>query len=255
MKKLYKILEVSENATEKEIKKAYRKLAKKYHPDKCKTPECEEKFKEINAANEILSNPESKAQYDKYGDRLFEEQTGQGFHEYTNSFTDLDDILNQMFGGFHHQRGPILDKTLRVRVPLEKAIKGGKMTIRGHKIKIPKYVYQGIKLRVQGAGETYNGKTGDLYIQLVISGDDNFEVNGDSIHTTLVLDIKEAIFGSHKEIDLYGDKIKIKTPKDIKYGQILRVQGKGLKGDNLYIHLLYKLPKSHMIKENDLSFI
>jgi curved DNA-binding protein len=256
MKELYKTLGVNENDTQSEIKKAYRTLAKKYHPDKCSTPECEEKFKEINAANEVLSNKEQRAQYDRVGDSVF----GQGgFHQYSHQHqnVDLNDILNQMFGGggFHQQREPNLDRIVRVRVPLEKAVNGGKMTIDGNTITIPKLVGQGMKLRVKDAGETYNGKTGDLYVQLVVQGDNNFELQGNRIHTTLTLNIKEAIFGCSKEVNFYGDKIKLKIPKDIKYGQQLRVQGKGLRNDNLIVHILYELPHSSNVKESDLSFI
>ena len=266
MKELYKTLGVSENATESEIKKAYKKLAKQYHPDKCSTPECEEKFKEINAANEVLSNKEQRAKYDRVGDEVF----GQGgFHQYSQQHqnVDLNDLLNQMFGmggggfggfggfGGHQYQEPNLDKLIRVRVPLEKAVNGGKMTIETHTVTIPKMVGQGMKLRVKGAGETYNGKTGDLYIQLVISSDNNFELEGNRIHTTLTLNIKEAIFGCSKEIDFYKDKIKLKIPKDIKYGQQLRVHGKGLRGDNMIVHVIYELPKSTEIKETDIHFI
>jgi len=271
MKELYKTLGVQENATEQEIKKAYRKLAKQYHPDKCKTPECEEKFKEINAAHEVLSDKEKRAQYDRVGDAAF----GQGgFHQYSQQHADVDisDILNQMFGqggfgrGFKSSFDPFgqagfsnrpinLDRVIRVRIPLEKAITGGKMNIEGDTVTIPKGVGQGTKLRVKGKGHSHEGKTGDLYIQLVISPDMNFDLEGNTIHTSLTLNIKEAIFGSSKEIDLYGEKIKIKTPKDIKYGQQLRVAGKGLKGGNLIVHVIYELPKSTEIKESDLNFI
>ena len=257
MKELYKTLEVSENASEQEIKKAYRKLAKKYHPDKCKTPECEEKFKEINEANEILSDKDKKAQYDRYGDG-YNQGTKANWDNYYHDDIDLNDIFSQMFGGMRggfYQREANLDRIVRVRVPLEKAINGGKVTIEGHTITIPKRIGQGMKLRVKGAGETHNGKTGDLYVQVVISSDSNFELDGNSIHTTLTLNIKEAIFGSHKEINLYGDRIKIKTPKDVKYGQSLRVKEKGLRGDNLYVHILYELPKSYNIKQSDLNFL
>jgi curved DNA-binding protein len=267
MKELYKTLGVSENASEQEIKKAYRKLAKQYHPDKCKTPECEEKFKEINAAHEVLSNKEKRAQYDRMGDTAF----GQGgFHQYSQQHSDVDisDILNKMFGGGFkssfdpfgqsyngHRRPPNLDKIIRVRIPLEKAITGGKMTIEEHNIVIPKNISNGTKLRVTGAGHSFEGKTGDLYVQLIIASDSNFEVDNNNIHTSVTLNIKEAIFGTTKEIDLYGEKIKVKIPKDTKYGQVLRVINKGLKGGNLYVHTLYELPKSTEIKESDLDFI
>jgi curved DNA-binding protein len=98
-KSLYETLEVSPSASESEIKKAYRKLARKYHPDVNKDPSAEDKFKEINAAYEVLSDKEKKAQYDQYGDAMF---GGQNFHDFSQSQggnVDLDEILRQMFSG------------------------------------------------------------------------------------------------------------------------------------------------------------
>jgi len=250
MKDLYKTLEISENATEQEIKKAYRKLAKNYHPDVNKTKEAEEKFKEINAAYEVLSDKNKKAQYDRYGDQMFNQNNYAGHQQHS------DDIFEQMFRasfGFNNQIN--LDRTVRVRVPLDKAIKGGKITIEGNTISFPKNISNGTKLRVKGKGKTFQGQTGDLYVQLVVVGDNNFEVNYNTIHTSVELNLKEAIFGTHKEINLYGDIIKIKIPKDIKYGQQLRIRGKGLHNDNMIVHCIYVLPKSDEIKESDLNFV
>ena len=98
-KSLYETLGVSENASADEIKKSYRKLARKYHPDINKEDSAVEKFKEINAAYEVLSDPEKKAQYDQFGDQMF---GGQNFHDFAQGQgggVDLDEILRQMFGG------------------------------------------------------------------------------------------------------------------------------------------------------------
>jgi curved DNA-binding protein len=98
-KSLYETLEVSENASADEIKKAYRKLARKYHPDVNKDPKAEEKFKEINAAYEVLSDPQKKQQYDQHGDSMFGGQNFSDFARNQGGGVDLDEILRQMFGG------------------------------------------------------------------------------------------------------------------------------------------------------------
>ena len=98
-KSLYDTLDISQSASADEIKKAYRRLARKYHPDINKEPEAEDKFKEINAAYEILSDSGKKAQYDQYGDSMF---GGQNFHDFAQGQggnANLDDILRSMFGG------------------------------------------------------------------------------------------------------------------------------------------------------------
>ncbi|HEF7977553.1 TPA: DnaJ domain-containing protein, partial [Campylobacter jejuni] len=98
MNSLYETLEVSKNASADEIKKAYRRLARKYHPDINKEKGAEEKFKEINAAYEILSDEKKRAQYDQYGDSMF---GGQSFHDFSRNTggVNLDDILKDLFGG------------------------------------------------------------------------------------------------------------------------------------------------------------
>ena len=196
MKDLYKVLGVSEEATEAEIKKAYRNLAKQYHPDKCGTPECEEKFKEINAANEVLSSEEKRRQYDRVGDSAF---GNGGFQEYSQQHhnQDLNDILNQMFGGggFGGQNPgygePIsLDTEAQMDIPLVLAINGGKVNAQGTIVTVPKNIKNGQKLRIKGQGRSMNGRTGNLILQLMVQSDELFEVSGNDIHMDLNLNLK-----------------------------------------------------------------
>jgi curved DNA-binding protein len=195
-KSLYETLEVSENATESEIKKAYRKLARQYHPDVNKDKGAEEKFKEINSAYEILSDKKKKAQYDMHGDSMF---GGQNFHDFTRSHNgagsaDLDEILRQMFsggagfggGGFSggfggrssnfgsgfggfEQPKPNLDIQTNITIPFSVSILGGShsVSVNGERfdIKIPAGVNTGEKMRVKGKGHAQGGVAGDLFFK------------------------------------------------------------------------------------------
>ena len=185
-KSLYETLEVSENASAEEIKKAYRKLARKYHPDVNKDPSAEEKFKEINAAYEVLSNPEKKQQYDQYGDSMF---GGQNFHDFARgqgTNVDLDEILRQMFGqaggfsrggfsqgwfgGFGGFNEPYLDTNAQTTIPFDIAVIGGKQHISlngdSFDVKIPEGIEDGQKIRAKGKGKSYKGQTGDLILKI-----------------------------------------------------------------------------------------
>ena len=257
-KSLYDTLEVSQNASEAEIKKAYRKLARKYHPDICKESDCEEKFKEINAAYEILSDKEKKAQYDQYGDAMF---GGQNFHDFSRAQggnVDLDEILRQMFsggggfggfgggggrqsyssggfggfgggGGFHQE--PNLDIEAKVTIPFNVAILGGthSVSINGERfdIKIPAGVKSGEKLRVRGKGHAQNGRSGDLFLKITVAESPEYEREGDDLVKTIDVPLYAALFGDKIAVQTLEKEIKLKIPQDTKNGQRFRVKGMG----------------------------
>jgi curved DNA-binding protein len=254
MKKLYSTLEVNENASEQEIKKAYRKLAKQYHPDKCKTPECEEKFKEISSAYEVLSDKNKKSQYDRYGDSMFEE--GHNRSQYTN-MGDMEDIISQMFGqGFRGFNQHInLDTHIRVRVPLETAYKGGTINVKGIKVKVPPKIKNGSSLRVKGKGKTYNNMTGDMIIQLLIQSPVGYELVQDDIYTEININLIDLMFGVSKEIEVFGDKTTIKIPTNSKPHQKLRIRNKGLGNGNLIVVLNLVLPDSKNITPEERNIL
>ena len=259
-KSLYETLEISENASESEIKKAYRKLARKYHPDICKEADCEEKFKEINAAYEILSDKEKKAQYDQFGDSMF---GGQDFHDFSRAQggnVDLDEILRQMFsgggfggfsgggrqsyssggfdggfggfgggGGFHQE--PNLDIETSVTIPFNVAILGGthSVSVNGDRfdIKIPAGVKSGEKLRVRGKGHAQSGRAGDLFLKITVAPSPDYEREGDDLVKTIDVPLYAALFGDKTAIQTLEKEIKLKIPQNTKNGQRFRVKEMG----------------------------
>lgn len=271
-KSLYQTLDVSENASADEIKKAYRRLARKYHPDINKTPEAEEKFKEVNAAYEILSDAEKKRQYDQMGDNMF---GGQSFHDFAGSHHgagDLDDILRQMFGGggfgggFGGGRGgfdfggfgggfaePDLDTEAKITIAFNTAALGGKHSVNyqgeSFDIKIPEGIKTGEKLRVKGKGKRHGSQVGDLYIKVDVAASPEYTRDENDLVKEVEVSLKTALFGGKVTVQTLYKEITVKVPAGIKSGQKLRVKEQGLvdrksktKGD-LYLKLVVILPK------------
>jgi curved DNA-binding protein len=263
-KSLYEVLGVSENASQDEIKKAYRKLARKYHPDICKKPECEEKFKEINTAYEILGDAQKRKQYDAMGDNMFNGQNFQDFYR-QHKDVDLEEILSQIFGGgFGASRGfggfggfgfegfgggfePDLDVHARIQIPFDLAVKGGVYTINYNgeaiKVKIPAGLKSGQKLRIRGKGKSHQGKRGDLILEVEVTPNPNWERRGDDLYTKVEVPLKTMIFGGKVGVDTFKGHINVKVPENSKCCQKLRVKGYGVNNGNLYIELIPKLPK------------
>ena len=266
-KSLYETLGVSENASADEIKKSYRKLARKYHPDINKDESAVEKFKEINAAYEVLSDPEKKAQYDQFGDQMF---GGQNFHDFAQGQgggVDLDEILRQMFGGggggfsggfggagggFGGFGGPDLDMQARITVPFMVSVNGGKHNVSANgqnfDIKIPAGIKSGETMRVRGKGKQYQGQAGDLLIQVEVAASNEYERKGDNLYKTFDVPLKEALFGGKIAVDTPEKEVSLKVPKNTKNGQKFRLKGKGvadrktaMKGD-LYLVANVVLP-------------
>ena len=211
-KSLYETLGVSESASADEIKKAYRKLARKYHPDINKDESAVDKFKEINAAYEVLSDTEKKSQYDQFGDQMF---GGQNFHDFARGQgqgVDLDDILRQMFGGgggagggfggFGGQQqggfggfgGPDLDMQVRIVIPFMVSITGGKHNVSANgqsfDIKIPAGIKSGETMRVRGKGKQYQGQVGDLLINVEVAASNEYDRKGDNLYKTFDVPFK-----------------------------------------------------------------
>jgi len=271
-KSLYETLEIPENASESEIKKAYRKLARQYHPDVNKDPKAEDKFKEINSAYEILSDKEKKQQYDRHGDSMF---GGQNFHDFSRSHSgagnaDLDEILRSMFsgggggfggfgGGGFSQQQPNLDIETSVTIPFSVSILGGShsVAVNGERfdIKIPAGVKNGEKMRVKGKGHAQGGRAGDLFLKINVANNPEYIREDDDLIKSFDVPLVAALFGDKVAIKTLEKEIKLKIPQNTKNGQSFRVKEMGamnrktkVRGD-LYLKANIILPKIEDLDE------
>ena len=272
---LYETLGVSEKASADEIKKAYRRLARKYHPDINKDPGAEDKFKEINAAYEILSDEKKRAQYDRHGDAMF---GGQNFHDFASSsgMGNLDEILKNIFGGgfsasasgfggfssrggfsgFRQTGGfggfedeEDMDSRAKVTIPFDVAVKGGEHSINFNgeniKIKIPNGINNGEKLRIKGKG---SGGRGDLILTVNIAPSDEYERDGDDLYKDVLIPLKTMMFGGKIDVKTPKKDVTIKIAENSKSGQKIRLKGYGVQNrksgifGDLYLRARVSLP-------------
>lgn len=248
-KSLYEVLEVSESASQDEIKKAYRKLARKYHPDVNKAKEAEEKFKEINAAYEILSDEEKRKQYDRFGDNMFGGQNFSDFARAQGGSAGLDEILSQIFGARGGFNGGFnfggfgaggfggdfedLDVQASIRIPFELSITGGKYSVsfNGENIdmKIPAGISDGKSIRLRGKGSQGRNRRGDLILKVQVDSSPIYERDGDNITQSFDLPLKTALFGGKITIPTLHKEVTLKIPPNTKNAQRFRVKELGAK--------------------------
>ena len=254
-KDYYKILGVDKNASQKEIKKAYRKLAAKYHPDKNLDDKAsEQKFKEINEANQVLSDPEKRKQYEELGSNWEAYQQGtydpnqsrqkrRGQQSYTFQ-GDPSDFFEQFFGGQfgggggqrQRQRRPYRgqDVEAMMEITLQEAYHGSnrifewegkKMRI---KIKPGAYHEQKIKIKGKGYASPSGGERGDLYIVFSLIPDVRFERAGVNLICSVKVDLYSAVLGGKIEVPTITGTVKMTIPKGTNSGKTLRLKGKGM---------------------------
>lgn len=270
-KSLYQTLDVSENASQDEIKKSYRRLARKYHPDLNKTKEAEEKFKEINAAYEILSDEEKRRQYDQFGDNMFGGQNFSDFARSRSASEDLDDILSSIFGrggfsqrfsqnsqgfsgfNFSNFAHEDLDITTTLNVSVLDTLLGNKKQVsinnETFSLKIPIGVEEGEKIRVRNKGKMGRTGRGDLLLQIHIEEDEIYRREKDDIIQIFDLPLKTALFGGKIEIATWHKTLTLTIPPNTKAMQKFRIKDKGIKNrktshvGDLYLQARLILPK------------
>jgi curved DNA-binding protein len=279
-KDYYKILGVERKASEAEIRKAYRKLAMQYHPDR--NPEdkqAEERFKEINEAYQVLSDPQKRAHYDRLGSDYSNwqrrgapgdfnwDQYG-GFPGGTRVSPDemqdiFSDFFRTIFGirgeepGSRHSQAQGYQQELEIS--LDEAYKGTTRVLQSNgkqkQVRIPAGVRTGSKVRVAGAGP--NGL--DLYLIVDVKDDKRFERRGDDLHTTATVSVFTAILGGEADVETLNGKVKLNIPAGTQPEQVFRLTGRGMphlknineKGD-LYVRLKVQIPKYLSAKQRDL---
>ncbi|MEJ8615122.1 DnaJ domain-containing protein [Helicobacter pylori] len=274
-KSLYQTLNVGENASQDEIKKSYRRLARQYHPDLNKTKEAEEKFKEINAAYEILSDEEKRRQYDQFGDNMFGGQNFSDFARSRSASEDLDDILSSIFGkggfsqrfsqnsqgfsgfNFSNFAPEDLDMTATLNVSVLDTLLGNKKQVSVNNetfsLKIPIGVEEGEKIRVRNKGKIGRTGRGDLLLQIHIEEDEIYRREKDDITQIFDLPLKTALFGGKIEIATWHKNLTLTIPPNTKAMQKFRIKDKGIKNrktshvGDLYLQARLILPKTETL--------
>jgi len=265
----YDVLGVSRNASLEEIKKAYRKLALEWHPDRNKSPEAEERFKEINEAYEVLSDPEKRAAYDQFGHAAFTPGGMGGFegpftYTYTTfgnspfegfgfdfeGFSDPFEIFEQFFGG-----SPFREKRQIPRYGLTltflEAAKGCEKEIivegKKRKIRIPPGVEDGTRI-----------KFSDFYVTIDVKPDKIFQREGDDIFVNQEISLGTAILGGVIEVPTIDGPVKLRIRPGTQPGTLVRLRGRGIKhlhsygrGDQ-YVRLLVKIPEKLTPRQKEL---
>lgn len=284
----YKILGLDKNASKDDIRKAYRKLARKYHPDvNPDNKEANKKFQEINEANEVLGDDEKRKKYDQYGKdwqhaEQFEQArqqrsqqqyagggAGQEFYEDFGG-NDFSDFFESMFGGGGGRRkketkfrGQDYNAQLRLSLRDAYATHQQTITINGKNVRvtIPAGVENGQKVRLKGYGApgVNGGPAGDLYITFVIEDDAQLKRSGNDLLMNAPIDLYTAVLGGETTIDTLAGKIKLKVPAGTQNDTKVRIKAKGFpvykkEGEfgDMYVTYKVSIPADLSEKEKEL---
>jgi len=280
----YKILGISKNASEDDIKKAYRKLARKYHPDlNPNDKQSEKKFKEINEANKVLSNPENRKKYNEYGEHWqhaeeFQKAKEQEQHQKhaqsargSYSEEDFSDFFGNMFGGNPSNssdrqvkfRGQDFNTQLQLDIKEIYTTHKRTLTINNKNIRItiPAGIENGqiIKIKGHGGKGINGGPNGDLYIEFSVNNNSPFRRDGSNLYVSVDLNLYKALLGGEITINTFNGKVKLTVKPETQNGTKVKLKGKGFPkykkegqfGD-LYVTYNIKIPVDLSEKEKEL---
>lgn len=272
-KDYYAVLGVGRGATAEEIKKAYRKLARQYHPDvNPGDKNAEEKFKQISEAFDVLSDEKKRGIYDRYGyysDQLPNEAAtgaGAGFDFSRFESANFQDVFSEIFSNLRGRASNVYTQASRgadleqpIEISFDEAMRGLTVNLDierngGEKlaVKIPPGVDTGSRIRVAGKGQpgAFGGAAGDLYIVTKVGAHPHFKRKGDNIYSTIPITVPEAALGAKIEVQTIDGKARLRIPPGTQSGQQFRLRergvpslrGGGKRGDQ-YVEVKIVLPK------------
>ena len=281
-KDYYQVLGIPRGASEDDVKQAYRKLARKYHPDVSKESDAEQRFKDLNEAHDVLKDPKKRALYDQYGEawkavaeggvppgteRAREDFGAQGFDP--GEYQDMGSVFEAFFGGRRGRGGRqggryadawpdvSADREASIELPVEEAYRGGARGIslidpstgeqRSYNVRIPPAVRSGQRIRLAGQGGRGDDGPGDLYLRVQLRPSERFRLDGDDVHTQLPLTPWEAALGAAVTLTTLDGDVRVKVPPGSSSARKIRLKGKGYpKGDDargdLYAELRVEVP-------------
>ncbi len=283
----YETLGVSKTATDEEIRTAFRKLARKYHPDVAKDKKAaEEKFKQINEAYEVLSDPEKRTKYDQLGANWNQpggfqpppqwgaQQPGGGFYQWGGFFEAFfgGGRGRSAFGGFGGRQATAergADVEADIMVTLEEALHGSTRTVslrragsnkvETYQVKIPRGVHEGQRIRLAGQGEAgaRGGKSGDLFLRVRLARHPDFTVEGSDLIHEVKIAPWQAVLGTELRVPTLEGSVRLKIPPGTQGGQRFRLRERGLPGvsgrrGDLYVEVQINVPKKLTEREREI---
>jgi curved DNA-binding protein len=285
----YEALGVSRDASQEEIRQAYRRLARRYHPDVNKEPGAEDRFKQVSEAYEVLREPEKRERYDRLGANWragqdvsdapgfgegFEAGNGSGEARVEFGSGDFSDFFESIFGRRRRPGGRAGFESFTMRggdyeavldLGLEEAARGGKRWLslgdgRSVEVDIPRGVRDGERIRVPGEGASGvgGGSAGDLYLRIRLRPHPRFRVEGSDLHVDLPVSPWEAALGAEVPVPTLDGTARVKVPPGSSSGRRLRLRGQGMSGSrgqpagDLYAEVVIRVPQTLTKKEREL---